>query len=90
MTFGEGVGDHQDSWTYFFTDDSVWPAEVRFTEEGRTSINRMHWEDIREVDGYIFVGRRVHFNAQGQVTKVLQTSDFEFNPEIDPEIFSHR
>lgn len=88
ITFGENVGDHQDTWRYFFEDDGVWPVEVQYVEEGQTSVNRTRWEDIREVDGYVFVGRRVHFDDQGRVTKVLVTSDFEYDPEVDPAVFS--
>jgi hypothetical protein len=87
VTFGEDVGDHQDTWRYFFEEGRTWPVEIQYVEEGKTSVNRTRWEDIREVDGYIFVGRRVHFNEDG-VTKVLFTHDMEINPEIDPSIFS--
>ena len=89
VTFGEDVGDHQDTWYYRFpADGSVWPSQVEYVEEGSESVNRLRFEDIREVDGFVFVGRRVHFDESGGLTKVLDTSDFRFNPEIDPAVFS--
>lgn len=88
VTFGEGVGDHQDTWWYLFEDGRTWPAEVRYREAGRTNVNRLRFEDVRTVDGYTFVGRRVHFDDQGRVTKVLRVTDFEADPELDDGIFS--
>lgn len=88
VTFGEGVGLHDgDAWRYWFVDGRTWPVEVAYREEGRENWNHLRFEDIRTVDGYTFVGRRVHFNAEGGLTKVLYTHDFEYNPQIDPEVF---
>ncbi len=88
VTFGEDVGDHNDTWFYTFAEGRAMPVSIGYREEGRESVSRTFWEDIREVDGYIFAGRRVHLNAEGRVWKVLVTSDFALNPEIDPRIFS--
>ena len=49
----------------------------------------LRFKDIRTIDGYTFVGRRVHFNDDIQVTKVLYTHDFELNPELGPQAFSN-
>jgi hypothetical protein len=88
VSFGEGVGLHDgDSWQYWFEDGRTWPVQVAYREEGRTNWNYLRFEDIRSVDGYTFVGRRVHYNTEGQLTKVLYAHDFELNPEIDPETF---
>ena len=87
VTFGEDVGLHDDTWQYFFAKGRVWPVEVRYREEGKTNWNRLRFEDIRKVDGYVFVGRRVYFNDRGQTTKVLYTHDFELNPNVDPAVF---
>ena len=57
-------------------------------EEGDVDWSRLRFEDIRSMDGYIFVGRRVHYNAEGALTKVLYTHDFELNPSLDPALFS--
>ncbi len=88
VTFGEGVGDHSDTWFYTFAEGRAMPIRIGYREEGRENINHTFWEDLQEVNGYIFAGRRVHVNADGRVWKVLVTSDFEFNPEIDPQVFS--
>ena len=88
VTFGEGVGDHSDTWFYVFEEGRAMPVSIGYREEGRQNISRTYWEDIQEVDGYIFTGRRVHVNAEGKVWKILVTSDFVLNPEVDPAVFS--
>lgn len=40
------------------------------------------------VDGYTFVGLRIHFDETGGLTKVLCTRDFELNPQLEPGAFS--
>ena len=87
VTFGEGVGDHSDTWFYVFEEGRAMPVSIGYREEGRENISRTYWEDIQEVDGYIFTGRRVHVNADGKIWKVLVTTDFVLNPEIDPAVF---
>ena len=57
-------------------------------EEGDVDWSRLRFEDIRSTDGYILVGRRVHYNAEGALTKVLYAHDFELNPSLDPALFS--
>ncbi|MGY8779053.1 MAG: hypothetical protein ACKVIN_13155 [Longimicrobiales bacterium] len=90
VSFGAGVGLHDgDAWQYWFEDGRTWPVQVAYKEEGRTNWNYLRFEDIRTIDGYTFVGRRVHFNDDGQVTKVLYTHDFELNPELGLEAFSN-
>ncbi len=89
MTFGEGIGLHdQDRWQYWFEDGRPWPVQVAYMEERDDDWNRLRLEDIRTVDGYTFVGRRVHYNAEGALTKVLFTHDFEFNPDLEVALFS--
>ena len=87
VTFGEGVGDHDDTWFYAFEEGRAMPVSIGYREEGRTNVSRTYWEDVREVDGYVFTGRRVHVNADGAVWKVLETTDFVLNPEVDPQRF---
>ena len=60
VTFGEGVGDHQDTWRYYFVDGQSAPVLVQYTEAGRTNVNHTRWEDPGFVGDYPFVGRRVH------------------------------
>ncbi len=87
VTFGEGVGDHSDTWFYAFRDDRAMPVSIGYREEGRENVNRTYWEDVREVDGYVFAGRRVHLDARGRIWKILATDDFVLNPPVDPETF---
>ncbi len=88
VSFGEGVGLHDgDNWRYWFDGIEPWPVQVAYREEGRENWNVLRFEDIRTVDGYTFVGRRVHFNERGQTTKVLYTHDFELNPDLSGDIF---
>ena len=89
VTFGEGIGLHDgDTWRYWFEDGKVWPVQIAYMEEGSDRWNRLSFEDIRSVDGYIFAGRRVYHDESGRLTKVLYTHDFEFNPELDFALFS--
>lgn len=88
VTFGADVGEHQDLWRYFFVEDRSWPVEIQYVEEGRTEVNRVRFEEIRAEGGYVFVGRRVHVDEEGRLTKVLRISDFEHNPDVDPAVFS--
>jgi len=88
VSFGEGVGLHDgDSWQYWFEDGRTWPVQVAYKEEGRSNWNYLSFQDVRTADGYTYVGRRVHHNEQGQLTKVLYTHDFELNPDIGSETF---
>lgn len=87
VTFGENVGDHDDTWYYAFEEGRAMPVSIGYREEGRSNVSPTYWEDIQEVDGYIFAGRRVHINSDGQIWKVLATSDFVLNPDVDPQRF---
>lgn len=87
VTFGDGVGEHDDTWFYAFEEGRAMPTSIGYREEGRTNVSRTYWEDVREVDGYVFAGRRVHVNADGRVWKVLETKDFVLNPEVDARVF---
>ncbi len=88
VTFGDGVGDHQDSYFYYFVDGRVWPVQVDYREEGSDHVEHTRWEDIRGVDGYHYVGARIHFDDQGRVFKIIRADVAEVNPQLPPEIFS--
>ncbi len=88
VTFNEGVGDHQDTWRYYFTDAGSWPVQVDYTEDGRTNVNQTRWEDIQQAGGFYYVGRRVHFDEDGRTWKVLAVGDVEINPELPATVFS--
>jgi len=91
VTFGQGVGEHQDTWWYLFREGRSWPVEVRYQTEGSGGLNRLHWEGIRSVDGYFYPVERVHVNDRDQVWKILRETDVTMNPELsmanfrDPE-----
>jgi len=87
VTFGTNVGDHQDTWRYYFVDGQSWPVLVQYTEDGSTNVNHTRWEDLGVIDGYPYVGRRVHVDDQGRVWKVIRTSDVTINPDFDPGVF---
>ncbi len=83
VTFGENIGDHQDVWRYYFAEGQTWPARVEYIEAGKTIVNRNWWKDIQVSDGYYYVGKRVYFDEEERVTKIISMSDLVINPEID-------
>jgi len=88
VTFGEGVGDHQDTWTYLFDEGTAWPAEVWYQETSDQAPHRTLWQDPATVDGYTFPQRRVYVDDADRIIKVLRISDFELNPELPAGIFA--
>jgi hypothetical protein len=84
VSFGEGVGEHQDVFTYFFEPGRGTPTEVNYVEEGKTNINRLIWGTTRRASDlrYPYVVRRDHITASGKRTKALVISDFVANPEV--------
>ncbi len=89
VSFGEGVGEHQDVFTYYFRPGSGHPTEVTYVEEGRTSVNRMLWGTTERVGptSYPYVVRRDFITSSGKRTKALVMSDFVVNPEIPQSRF---
>ena len=88
VTFGEDVGEHDDTWFYSFEEGRAVPVRIAYREEGKDNINLTRWEDLRQVEGYFFAGKRVHFDEQGRITKVLTTSEFDLNPGVEPSVFT--
>jgi hypothetical protein len=89
VTFGEGIGDHRDTWQYYFEPGEGFPTEVTYIEEGREDINRVVWGSTERAGelGYPVVVRRDWITASGKRTKALIVSDFVVNPEIDQSLF---
>jgi len=87
--FGEGVGEHNDVFTYYFSPGESIPTEVTYVEEGKTDINRMLWGathrsgDLR----YPYVTRRITVTTSGKRTKELVISEFVVNPEVQQAKF---
>ena len=88
VTFGEGVGDSQDTYFYYFVDDRVWPVQVDFQSEGSTRVEHTRWEDIRSAGDYYYVGARVHFDDEGRIFKIIRMTDVDVNPRLAPEVFT--
>ena len=63
------------------------PAEVHYVEQGSTELVTVRWQDFRNTDGYVYPERRVHFDEQGRVHKVIRTHDLVINPEVNPALF---
>jgi len=89
VSFGEGVGEHQDVFTYYFPPGSGFPYEVTYVEEERTEVNRLLWgatgwagTDPGSDFLYPYVERRDWITASGKRTKTLTISGVVMNPEV--------
>ena len=89
VTFGEDVGDHQDTWQYYFEPGEAFPTEVTYVEEGRENINRVIWGETKRVGDlrYPVVVRRDWITPSGKRTKALVVSDFVVNPDVAQSMF---
>lgn len=89
VSFGQGVGEHQDVFTYYFAPGRGFPIEVTYVEEGKTSLNRLIWggtERAGEIR-YPYVVRRDWLTESGKRTKALVISDVAVNVEIPQHLF---
>lgn len=86
VTFGEGVGN--DVWWHLFEEGRSWPVETRYQTGGTGSVQRLSFQDIREVDGYFYPAERVHVNDQDRVWKILRMTDVQLNPSVSAEAFT--
>ena len=89
VTFGEDIGDHQDSWAYYFAPGDAFPTEVTYVEEGLESISRVFWGKTKRVGDvrYPVVAQRDWITPSGKRTKALVVSDFVVNPDIAQSMF---
>ena len=89
VTFGEDIGDHQDSWAYYFAPGDAFPTEVTYVEEGLESISRVFWGKTKRVGNvrYPVVAQRDWITPSGKRTKALVVSDFVVNPDIAQSMF---
>ncbi len=89
VSFGVGVGEHQDVFTYYFPPGHAFPYEVTYVEEGRESLNRLLWGETRRVGeiSYPYVVRRDWITRSGKRTKALVISDVEVNPDVPQRRF---
>lgn len=84
VSFGEGVGEHQDVFTYYFAPGHVYPVEVTYVEDGRTHVNRMLWGPTERAGDlkYPYVTVRTSITQSGKRTKELVISDVRVNLDI--------
>lgn len=88
VSFGQGVGEHDDSWFYYFRDGRAWPVEVHYIEEGKTTLNTTRWAGFRSTEsGWVYPEHRIHFDEQGRVFKVIRLHDVVIDPEVGPQLF---
>ena len=89
VTFGEDIGDHQDTWAYYFAPGDAFPTEVTYVEEGLESISRVFWGKTKRVGDirYPVVAQRDWMTRSGKRTKALVVSDFVVNPDIAQSMF---
>jgi hypothetical protein len=89
VTFGEGIGDHSgDRWFYYFSDESPFPLEVHYIEEGRTNVSRTIWSDFEHAGPITYVGTRTFYDERGVTRKQLIITDVEINPGLADSLFS--
>ncbi len=89
VSFGSGVGEHSDVFTYYFLPGQPLPTEVTYVEEGKTDLNRLIWGETRFFGDirYPVVMERRWLTESGKVTKALVVSDVVINPVIDQARF---
>lgn len=89
VSFGAGVGEHSDVFTYYFAPGRGFPTEVTYVEEGRTNVNRVLWGETKRVGDlrYPYVVARTTITESGKRSKVLVISDLVINPEIPQGMF---
>ncbi|MDH3455267.1 MAG: hypothetical protein OER90_00370 [Gemmatimonadota bacterium] len=89
VSFGAGVGEHQDVFTYYFAPGSGFPLEVTYVEEGRENINRLLWGPTARSGDLAFphVTRRDFITASGKRTKALVIENVTVNAAVLPERF---
>lgn len=87
VTFGEGVGEHQDVWWHLFEDGRSWPVESRYQTDGTGGITRLRWEGIRSEGGYVYPEERVYLDEDDRVWKILRMTDVELGVEFPAGTF---
>lgn len=88
VTFGDEIGDHPgDRWYYYFDEDSPFPVEVHYIEQGRTNVNRLLWRDNRQAGPITYVRERLFYNDVGRRTKALLIDDVVINPGVPDALF---
>lgn len=89
VSFGAGVGEHRDVFTYYFAPGEGFPTEATYVEEGRDDLNRLIWGETVRVGAlrYPIVARRDWMTRSGRRTKALVISDVQINPGTPQRMF---
>jgi hypothetical protein len=87
VSFGAGVGIHSDRYFYYFKEDSPFPSEVHYIEEGSTTVHRTRWTDFARTAPITYVGTRTYYDEQGVTRKQLLIADVEINPGVPDSTF---
>jgi hypothetical protein len=89
VSFGDGVGEHQDVFTYYFPPGRAFPREVTYVEEGRTSLNRLVWGTTERFGTlqYPAVIERHVITESGRLKRSLIISDVVVNPDLPQALF---
>lgn len=88
VTFSEQVGEHPgDRYFYYFSDDSPFPVEVHYIEQGTTSVNRARWTDFRKAGPITYVGTRTYYDELGRPIRQLLIRDVVINPGVPDSLF---
>jgi hypothetical protein len=88
VTFGEGIGLHSgDRYFYYFGEDSPFPVEVHYIEEGGGTVNRTRWSDYQKAGPITYVGTRTYYDEHGVTRKQLLISDVAIDPGVPDSLF---
>ena len=88
ITFGDTVGAHPgDRYFYYFMDDTPYPEEVHYIEQGREDRNRLMWAEVAAAEPITYVVRRTYTDDEGRFTKELRIDDVSINPCIPDSLF---
>lgn len=88
ITFGDTIGAHPgDRYFYYFMDDTPYPEEVHYIEQGKEDRNRLMWAEVAAAEPITYVVRRTYTDDEGRLTKELRIDDVSINPCIPDSMF---
>lgn len=88
VTFGDGIGLHAgDRYWYYFTDDSPFPHETAYIEEGRTQRERIIWQAWKRIGPAVYSARRERVDAAGRRQVGFEIEDVVINRKLGDALF---
>jgi hypothetical protein len=90
VSFAGGTGEHPgDRYWYYFGEDSPFPTEVHYLEEGQpdSTRTRVRFDDWGSNQGARFMGGRTLFNARGIKLRSLVITDVTPNRGVNSTLF---